>query len=429
MRAAAVLALGLALLPAPGQAAEGFLQIRNGYFWAPLAGDYFIPRGVAYQIRNPPVGANQSLDQVNYDLLEFKKMHANSVRAEMTWGQVQIGPDQYDWTRPDHLVQEAEQLGLKLFVIIGYQYPPAWFPTNRLGINNLGLRADVVQCLANSTPDNALNCLPAATALALQSTNSPTVLTQVMNCLVAGAKAGGVSNIIQNLQGALTLEQLDANLPLLISDVINYEDPQAQAAYQQYIAAVTGRYQGSPAIGAWILGNEYAYFDLWEDTTLYPVHRSLGYDALSQQSFHNYLQAQVQNSIAALNANWQAAYSNFASVVMPLQYPPNRLFPGYQARCSGANIASATLSTGARRRRGSQTQTTYAPIPWWAGFSTAATRTTPAKMPRPSWPLAPRRAPPSTSGRSTITAGLKWAANCAPSPLASTNTRLNPACR
>ena len=328
--AAAVLALWLGLVAGPAHAAEGFLQIRNGYFWDPVAADYFIPRGVSYQIWNPPVGANQSLDQVDYDLLEIKKLRANSVRAEMTWGQVEIGPGQYDWTKPDHLIQEAEQLGLKLFIIIGYQYPPAWFPTNRLGINNQGLRADVVQRLAGSTPGNALNCLPAAAARALQSTNSPTVLTQVMNCLVAGARAGGVSNIIQNLQAALTQDQLDANLPLLISDVINYEDPQAQAAYQQYIAAVTGRYQASPAIGAWILGNEYAYFDLWEDTTLYPVHRFLGYDALSQQSFHNYLQSQYQTNIAALNANWQASYSNFDSVVMPLEYPPNRLFPGYQ---------------------------------------------------------------------------------------------------
>ncbi len=327
---AAALALGLGVLASPSRAAEGFLQIRHGYFWDPVAGDYFIPRGVAYQLWNPPVGANQSFEQVDYDLLEFKKLHANSVRAEMTWGQVQIGPDQYDWSKPDHLIQQAEQLGLKLFIIIGYQYPPAWFPTNRLGINNQGLRADVVQCLADSTPANALNCLHLATALALQSTNSPTVLTQVLTCLVTGAKAGSVSNIIRSLQATLTTEQLNANLPYLVSDVINYEDPQAQAAYQQYIAAVTGRYRGSPAIGAWILGNEYAYFDLWEDRNLYPVHRFLGYDSLSQESFHNYLQALYQNDIAALNTNWQTSYSSFAEVLMPLEYPPNRLFPGYQ---------------------------------------------------------------------------------------------------
>src|SRR5437868_13826630 len=78
-----------------------FLRMTNGYFWDSSIGDYFIPRGVAYQIWNPPVGANQSTNQVAYDLLEFKKMYANSVRVEMTWGQVEIGPNQFDWTRPD----------------------------------------------------------------------------------------------------------------------------------------------------------------------------------------------------------------------------------------------------------------------------------------------------------------------------------------
>ena len=255
IQSARAIGLFLALAWAPWAWAGGnCLEIRNGYFWDPAAGDYFIPRGVAYQIWNPPVGANQSLDQVDYDLLEFKKLHANSVRVEMTWGQVEIGPDQYDWTKPDHLVKQAEDLGLKLFVIIGYQYPPAWFPTNGHGINNQGL----------------------------------------------------------------------------LSDVINYEDPQARAVYQKYIATVTARYHNSPAIGAWILGNEYAYFDLWEDFNLYPARRFLGYDPISQQSFRHYLQSLYHTNIAALNANWLTSYADFDSVVMPLEYPADRHLPGYQ---------------------------------------------------------------------------------------------------
>src|SRR6266446_6550195 len=151
---------------------NGFLEISNRYFWDPIATNYFIPCGVAYQIWNPPVGANQSLNQVDYDLLEFKKMHANSVRVEMTWSQVQISPDQYDWSKTDHLVKKSEELGLKLFVIIGYQYPPPWLPSNWRGINNLGLRSDVTQCLSNSTPADALGCLPPSLARTLQLTNS-----------------------------------------------------------------------------------------------------------------------------------------------------------------------------------------------------------------------------------------------------------------
>ena len=310
--------------------AQGFLQMRNGYFWDPAAGEYFVPRGVAYQIWNPPVGANQSLAQVDYDLVEFKKLHANSVRCEMTWGQVEIGPDQYDWTRPDHLVRKAEELGLKLFVIIGYQYPPSWFPTNWHGINNQGLRADVIDCLAHSDPSNALSCLPPQTAAALQSNLPPAVLAQVLGCLVTGAQAGGVSNILACLQSTLTPEALALARPYLLSDVINYEDPEARAVYQKHIATLTARYKDSPAIGAWILGNEYAYFDLWEDPNLYPVHRFLGYDPLSQQSFRDYLRAIYQTNIGALNLNWQTNYADFDAVPMPLEYPPNRLLPGYQ---------------------------------------------------------------------------------------------------
>jgi hypothetical protein len=223
----------------------------------------------------------------------------------MVSGQIQVTPGRYDWSKPDYLVQKAEQLGLKLFVIIGYQYPPTWFPTNPLGIKNFGLRADVIQCLAASTPSNALSCLHPATASALRSanTNSPAVLAQIANCLVVGARAGGVSNVITMMQATLTPDQLVANLPYLVSSVINYEDPVARTAYSNYIAAVTARYSTRPAIGAWILGNEYAYFDLWKDYTLYPVRRFLGYDPLSQQHFKDYLRAAYQNNIAALNAN------------------------------------------------------------------------------------------------------------------------------
>jgi hypothetical protein len=324
------LILGSISSPRVTEAAADFLQISNRYFWDPSVGDYFVPRGVAYQVWNPPVGANQSTNQVNYDLVEFKKMHANSVRAEFTWGQVEIAPNQFDWTRPDYLVQRAEALGLKLFIIIGYQYPPSWFPPSWRGSNNLGLREDVLNCLAKSSPSNALSCLPPRTAGFLVATNSAGTLSQVLNCLVIGAKEGGLSNVLTCLQSTLTQDQLDANLPYLLSDVINYENPQAQAAYSNYISTVTARYKDSPAIGAWILGNEYAYFDLWEDNKAYSVHRFLGYDPLSQQSFRNYLQSHYQTNIATLNANWQTNYTNFDSVVMPLEYPYDRYYPGYQ---------------------------------------------------------------------------------------------------
>jgi hypothetical protein len=67
-------------------AGGGALEIRQGYFWDPIKQEIFIPRGIAYQLWNPPVGANQSFEQLHYDLVEIKKMYANSVRCELVWG-------------------------------------------------------------------------------------------------------------------------------------------------------------------------------------------------------------------------------------------------------------------------------------------------------------------------------------------------------
>jgi endo-1,4-beta-mannosidase len=85
----------------------------------------------------------------------------------------------------------------------------------------------------------------------------------------------------------------------LISDVINYEHPQAREAYAKHIAEVTGRYKNSQAIGGWILGNEYAYFDLWEDPLVYLTHRFIGFDAYSQASYRQYLASVYGGNIAA----------------------------------------------------------------------------------------------------------------------------------
>jgi hypothetical protein len=219
-------------------AGGGCLEIRNGYFWDPLTGRYFIPRGIAYQTWNPPVGANQSFAQLDYDLLEFKKMHANSVRCEFVWDQVQPKEDEFDFSKPDHLVRQAKKLGLKLFVLIGFNYAPRWFPN---------------------------------------------------------------------------------------SVVLNYEHPAARRAYSNYIAQVTARYSTNTAIGAWILGNEYAYFDLWE-----PARRYLGFDTnYSIPSFRQFLSSNYHGDISALTNNWLTQYPDFDSVAMPRNYPPDRNDPGF----------------------------------------------------------------------------------------------------
>ena len=109
------------------------------------------------------------------------------------------------------------------------------------------------------------------------------------------------------------------------SVVLNYEHPEVRRAYTNYIAQVTGRYRTNQAIGAWILGNEYAYFDLWE-----PARHYLGYETNdSTPSFRQYLSRIYQGNISALNANWLSQYPDFESVPMQRSYPPDRFDPGF----------------------------------------------------------------------------------------------------
>jgi hypothetical protein len=231
-------------------AGGGCLEIRDGYFWDPRSGSHFIPRGIAYQTWNPPVGADQTFEQLEYDLTEFKKVHANSVRCEMVWSQVEPREGAFDFTKPDFLVAKAEQLGLKLFVLIGFQYAPNWFAEHS----------------------------------GWQATNSQDEMTVMLN----------------------------------------YEHPGVRHAYSNYISQVTGRYRDSTAIAGWILGNEYAYFDLWNTN-----HLCVGYDPISLASFQRYLAALYQDDIGALNRVWGKDYDRFEAVSMPRVYPPDRNDPAY----------------------------------------------------------------------------------------------------
>ncbi|MFH0953354.1 MAG: beta-galactosidase [Verrucomicrobiota bacterium] len=248
----ATLAMALVLLN--GSLARGggnAIELKNGYFWDPPTTNYWVPHGFAYQTINTGVGATQSMAQLDYDLLEMRKMHADSLRVDFTWGDIEPTNDVFNWAPVDHLVAKAEELGFRLFPLIGYQYPPGWFP--------------------------------------------------------AAWKAINASNNTANL--------------------LNYEHPLARAAYTDFIARITGRYKDSRAIAGWILGNEYAYFDLWET---YSVRRFVGFDTnYSIPAFRNYLTNLYAGSIAALNANWQTNCVSFDDVAMSRAYPTNRHDPGY----------------------------------------------------------------------------------------------------
>lgn len=252
------LALALCFGNMPSAAAR--LVISNGYFWDTALGEYWIPRGFAYQTINPPVYANQTAAQITYDFMEMRRLRANSLRVDFTWGYIESTNDVFDWSMTDHIIATAESNGLRLFVLIGYQYPPGWFSTAWKAIN--------------------------------QSNE--------------------------------------------ISSILNFEHPEARAAYTDFIARVTARYKDSPAIAAWVLGNEYAYFDLWESSD---PHLYVGYDTnYSRAAFIAFLTNLYDGSIAALNSNWNTGYASFDDVIMPTEYP-GRNDPGnvdLQNRCAPA---------------------------------------------------------------------------------------------
>jgi len=241
--AAAVLIFCLA----PRTAIAG-LTIRQGYFWDTDRQETFIPHGFAYQVWNPPVFATQTLAEVDYDLEAMQQAHANSLRVELVWESVEPAEGVYRWDQADHLVKKAEALGLKLFILIGYQYPPSWFVAN---------------------------------------------YPQAMARTVSGP-----------------------------SPLLNYSHPQAKEAFARFIGAVCDRYKESPAIGGWILGNEFAFYDLWENA---PIKNQVGYDEqTSLPSYRAFLAQTYGGNIERLNSAWGTTFQGFTEVVMARAYPEDR---------------------------------------------------------------------------------------------------------
>ncbi len=107
----------------------GFIGLKDGYFYDKTSGEAFVPHGIAYQNWNRPLGVWQTLEQIDYDLDEIVKMGANSVRIDIVWQHVEEdGDNQFKWDNYDYFIQACEDRGLRIFALIGYQWPPNWFP-------------------------------------------------------------------------------------------------------------------------------------------------------------------------------------------------------------------------------------------------------------------------------------------------------------
>jgi hypothetical protein len=132
-----VLTLAILLVFSVGvHAFDGFITMEDGYFVDAATGEPWVPHGIAYQTWNRPLGVWQTYEQIDYDLDEIVKMGGNSVRIDMVWQHIEgdgatsvaEGDNNFDWEKYDYFVQACEERGLRIFALIGYQWPPNWFP-------------------------------------------------------------------------------------------------------------------------------------------------------------------------------------------------------------------------------------------------------------------------------------------------------------
>ena len=110
----------------------GYIEIQNGYFWNPQlnqgSGGYWLPHGIAYQTWLKDLGQWQSPTQLRNDLDGMVEVGANAIRADFVWKHIEEEDDTFSWDNYDMLLEEAQARGLKVFPLIGYQWPPEWFP-------------------------------------------------------------------------------------------------------------------------------------------------------------------------------------------------------------------------------------------------------------------------------------------------------------
>ena len=58
---------------------------------------------------------------------DFSRVDWADPKIEFVWNTVENPQGVFHWEKPDHLVAKAEELGLRLFILIGYQYAPDWY--------------------------------------------------------------------------------------------------------------------------------------------------------------------------------------------------------------------------------------------------------------------------------------------------------------
>lgn len=115
-------------LPEEEYSSDKYIRMKDGYFFDPVKNTPWIPHGISYQTWNKALGQWQSPSELKNDLDMMKEAGANALRVDFVWKHIEIEDGVYDFSRCDMLLEEAQARGMKVFPIIGYQWPPDWFP-------------------------------------------------------------------------------------------------------------------------------------------------------------------------------------------------------------------------------------------------------------------------------------------------------------
>jgi hypothetical protein len=146
-------------------ALQSFITMTDGYFFDTTTGKPWVPHGIAYQTWNRPLGVWQTQDQIDYDLDEMKKMGANSIRVDFVWQHIEEkGDNIWSWTNYDYLVQACDKRDMRIFALVGYQWPPSWFPDSYYTMHPPGYDSDGIYHTNRWQSDIINYELPAARA-------------------------------------------------------------------------------------------------------------------------------------------------------------------------------------------------------------------------------------------------------------------------
>jgi hypothetical protein len=122
-------------IPQVTYSAEDYIDIKDGYLFDPIKNEYWMPHGVAYIAWNNINDQWQTPVELKNDLYMMAQAGINAIRADFKWQNIEITEGNYDYSKYDMLLEEAQANGIKVFPVINYQ-GAAWLSNNLIDANS-----------------------------------------------------------------------------------------------------------------------------------------------------------------------------------------------------------------------------------------------------------------------------------------------------